>query len=289
MPFPPSSVVNKEDSPYRKGPFRVEITRIIGCWPKKIFIQWILRNPSSGSGYTFKIYRSESENGPWEQIANDIVDTYFFVDDAFPAPNDRTKPDLMSMRRFMCYKVAAHHTTDGNSENIQRIEGSLDKRRQGILRKLRRDAYVMLKKGSGTEVAILKRKWWGDSCTCRTLIGQVTRAHCNACNGTGIITGYWAPVYSYASHATTPTTAQTAPQGNVESNVIRVSIPDIPEVSRYDILVYLRNNRRFMIENVMATEIHSVAVHQEIEISELSKTSREYDLLVDPWKQPPWF
>jgi hypothetical protein len=195
----------------------------------------------------------------------------------------------MSIQRAHYYKVTVLHTVDGASEAISHIEAALDKRRQGILRKLRRDAYIMLKKGNGTEVAILKRKWWGESCDCRTLTGQVTRAHCKKCNGTGIVTGYWSPVYTYASHAATPTQVRTAPQGNVEINTMRILLPDIPEVSRYDVLVYIRDNRRFMIEEVVATAIHSVTVHQEMEVSELAKTAREFDLLVDPWRQPAWY
>lgn len=289
MAFPPSSVFNRDDSPARQGAFRVEITRITECWPRKVYVQWVLKNPSAASSYLFNVYRSESENGPWQQVAENLADTYYFLDEDFSATYDRSTPDLMTLSRVLCYKVVVTHTTDGTAEYVMRAEAGLDKRRRGILRKLRRDAFIMLKRGSGTEVAILKRKWYGEPCTCISKTGMVVRAHHADCNGTGIIHGYWDPVYTYASHAASPVQVQTAPQGSVEINTLRVHIPDIPAVSRYDILVYLRDNRRYMIDQVVSTAIHSVSVHQEIDISELARTSREYELPVDPWRQPPWF
>lgn len=289
MTFPPSSVFNRSDSPYRQGAFRVELHRITECWPRKVHVQWVLKSPSSATGYSFNIYRSEGENGPWEQVAENLEDTYFFVDTDFPADSDRTTPDIMTLSRVLSYKITVTHATDGTSEHIMQVEAGLDKRRRGILRKLRRDAYIMLKRGSGTEVAILKRMWYGEACTCKSKSGQVVRAHHAECNGTGIVHGYWDPVYTYASHDASPVTVQTDTQGSVESHFLQINIPYIPAVSKYDIIVYLRDNRRFIVDQVLKTAIHSVPVHQELAVSELARPSREYDLEVDPWRDPKWF
>jgi hypothetical protein len=290
MPVPLSQTYGKQQSPPKTNvSLHLEVTRTVGIWPRKVFIQWILRNPRQGSGYFFDVFRSGSADGSWETVATDLEDIYFLIDESFSASNDRSSPDLFSLGRVVYYKVVVTHTTDGTTEQIRKLEAGLDRRRSGIVRKLRRDAMVALRKGSGTEVAILKRRWWGEPCTCRSMVGTTTRAHHEPCNGTGIIYGYWDPVYGFATRSSEPVNVATTEKGNEESHYIRVLMLDIPEVTRYDILVFLRDNKRFMVEEVTNTEIQTVSVHQELKVSELARSSREYALKVDPWHVPEWF
>ena len=290
MVRPLSETYGKQKSPSEKGNFRIEITRTVGLWPRRVFIQWILRNPSTATGYTFQVYRSGGADGPWTQVATDLVDTFYFLDDTFPAPQDRTEPGLFSLRRTIYYKIVATHATDPPAESIQALEPGLDRRRQGIVRKLRRDAHVALKKGNGTEVAIIKRRWWGEPCPhCKSATGQSTRSHCSTCLGTGIVTGYWEPVYGYANRTAAPVDNQTATAGVVESHFLRVIMEYIPEVMPRDILVFVRDNKRYIIDRVITTEIHTRTVHQELEVSELAHSAVEFNLTADNWHTPPWF
>jgi hypothetical protein len=290
MPTPLSQAYSKQKSPYRTSNFKVEITRTVGLWPRRVFVQWILRKPSTATGYTFNVYRSGGANGPWAQVATDLVDTYFFVDDTFNAPQDRSKPGLFSMRQTLYYKVTVNHATDAPSEVIRALEPGLDRRRAGIVRKLRRDAHVALKKGSGTQVAILKRRWWGEPCPeCKTSTGQSTRSHCSTCHGTGIVEGYWDPVYGYATRSSAPVNNQTSSGGVTETHFLQVKMEYIPEVAPRDILVFLRDNKRYLIDRVVTTEIHTKTVHQELEVSELAHSAVEFNLTADNWHTPPWF
>ena len=290
MPVPTSQTVWKSESPPKKGTFRVVVNRTTALWPRKVFVQWIVREPKSSSGFLFSLYRSGSAEGPWETIFEAQPDVYYYLDNNFPAPQDRSAPGLFSLRRTLYYKVIVSHPTDGTAETVQKLEASLDRRRQGIVRKLRRDAAVMLQRGSGTEVAILKRKWWGEPCeVCRASTGQTTRSHCKECHGTGIVYGYWDPVYGFAVRSATPVDVGTENQGSVERHQLQVKMLDIPEVERYDILVFLRDAKRYIIDQVLPTEIHTVNVHQELVVSELARSSNEYAIKVDPWRDPQWF
>lgn len=290
MPVPLSQVYGKQKAPYHRGDFRIVITRTTGLWPRRVFVQWILRKPSAPTGYTFQVYRSGSPQGPWTQVGTNLIDTYFFLDDNFPAPNDRTEPGLFSARRTLYYKVEVSHATDPPSEAILPLEPGVDRRRAGIIRKLRRDAHVALKKGSGTQVAIIKRRWWGEKCTkCQAAVGQSTRSHCSECFGTGIVTGYWDPVYGYATRSAAPVNNETTPAGTTESHFLRVKIEYIPEVMPRDVLVFLRDNKRYIVEAVITTEIHTQTVHQELDVSELAHSAVEFNLEADSWHTPPWF
>lgn len=289
MSVPLSQTRGRERSPYHPGAFRVEITRTTGIWPRKVFVQWILRKPTSASGYTFNVYRSGSADGPWQQVGVDLQDAYYFLDDNFPSPQDRSEPGLFSMRRTVYYRVTVSHATDGEVETVRPLEADVDRRRRGIIRKLRRDAAVALKKGSGTEVAIIKRKWWGEPCTCKSATGVSTRSHCDACHGTGIVDGYWDPVYGYATRSAAPVEVQTTSKGNTETHFLRVKMLYIPEVIPKDVLVFTRDNKRYVVERVVTTEIHTQTVHQELDVSELGRSAVEYDVTADSWHTPAWF
>ena len=290
MPTPLSQTFGKQASrPKTTTDLSVEITRVTGIWPRKVFVQWVLHNPHYPSGYKFTIDRSSSPEGPWENIATSLADTYFTVDDTFGAPLTQDEPGLFSLRRALYYRVTVVHTSDGTVNTVKQMEAGLDRRRSGIVRKLRRDVNVMLRKGSGTEIAVLKRRWWGEPCDCKTKTGQITRSHCHICYGTGIVSGYWNPVYGFASRSAAPVDEHTATEGNVETHYIQVIMSYLPEVSPRDILVFVRDNKRYIVETVNTTEIHTAMVRQELQVSELARSSREYNIIVDPWHDPEYY
>ncbi len=289
MTIPNSQTFRIEQSPRGKTDFCVEVTRIVQIGSRKIYLQWHLRNVTSNTGYAFIIYRSGSAEGPWELVTDDLTDVFLYVDDTFPAPVDMHEPGLFSMNRSLYYRIVVVHAVDGTTETVQEVEGALDRRRRSMVKKLRRDAEIKIRKGYGTEVAVLKRKWWGEPCTYRSATGHVIRAHCLECHGTGVKIGYWAPIYTFGQRTTAPAIAQTSDAGSVEVKNMIVVIPYLPQIDPKDILVFMRDNRRYIIESVNNTEIHTVTVHQEAVVSELSKSSQEQLIAVDAWHSPGWF
>jgi len=298
MPVPLSQTYGKEVPqypPYANQTFRLEITRIIPIWPKRVYLQWLLRKPSLATGYVFNIFKSGSSEGPWEHIGVDLDDTYFFIDDSFDANYTNRSPDLMSLNRAVYYKVTVSGGLPAGTDSAEatkKMEAGLSQRHRGIHRKLQRDARIVLKKVIGTEVAILKRKWWGTPCTtCVNSTGQSSRAHCSVCYGTGIVDGYWAPVYGYAQRqrGVSPIMTQTQEAGKVDIHRIEVIMLNIPEVEHMDILAFIRDGKRYVVESVIPTQIHTVHVHQELQVSELARTASEYKIVVDPWHEPEWF
>jgi hypothetical protein len=290
MSVPTSQTYGKEKSPFRVDSFRIEITRTIGIWPCKVFLQWIIRKPTQATGYSFNIFRSHSPEGPWVLLtATPVIDTYYYIDDTFPSSEDSSTITQYSMRREPYYKVVVTHLTDGTTETLVKLEAAADRRRRGIINKLRRDAHVALRNGNGTEVAVLKRKWFGEPCTCRSSAGPTTRSHCSTCHGTGIVAGYWNPVYGFASRSAAPVEVRTDVEGKTERHVLRAITEYIPEIIPQDVLVFLRDNKRYMVLEVTPTEIQTVNVHQELVLSELSRASVEYNVTADKWNEPPWF
>ena len=291
MGAPTSLTYGKQKTPpaQASSQLSLEITRTVASYARKIYVQWILRHVGQATGFTFQVYRSGSSEGPWEHIGVDLVDQYFFVDEKFPAPDQRTDADLFSLNRVVYYKVTVDDGAGTTTEDVKKLEGGLDRRRRGIHRKLVRDAEIFLRKVGGTQVAIFKRRRWGTPCDCRAKTGQTTVSHCSTCLGTGIVGGYWNPVYGYAQRKVSPVDVQTGVQGDIESHRIQVYMLNIPQVEKRDILAFLRDGKYFTVEQVVPTQIHVNDVHQELVVSELAPGSVEYDLVADPWHDPPWF
>lgn len=297
MGKPTSLTYGKQQTPPAQVPspvpgqnLSVTITRVVASYARKIFVQWLIRYNGQPSGFTFQLYRSGSAEGPWEHIGVDLPDTYFFVDDKFPAPNDRSDAGLFSLNRAVYYKVVVDNGAGTTAEDAKKLEGGLDRRRRGIHRKLVRDAEIYLRKVGGTQVAIFKRRRWGDPCPdCRAKTGQTTLSHCSTCLGTGIVDGYWNPVYGYAQRKVSPINIQTGVQGDIESHRIQVYMMNVPQVEPKDVLAFLRDGKYFSVEQCVPTQIHVNDVHQELVVSELAPGSVEYDLVADPWHDPPWF
>jgi len=289
MTAPNSQVYGVQTSPAKGSGARLEITRCIPVWPRKVYLQWVIRTPSAVAHYTFHVARAGGPEGPWEILTPiaGLIDEYFYVDDAIQSPHDDSSMGMMSLERKPYYRVTG---TPDNLEAVGDTWPALDQRRQGIHFKLTRDALRYFQVGAGTEVAVFKRRRWGEKCPiCLSSTGQSTRAHCSTCFGTTFVGGYWNPVYTYAQRRPSPIQTQAVPQGTIESNILQILMPNIPIVDVEDVLVFMRDNSRYEIKSATSTLVHSLTVHQELVVSELARTAREYGLKADNWHAPPWF
>jgi len=288
--FPSSTIQSVSNQPLQAGTY-LEMMRIFPMFPQRVFLQWVLRNPTLGITYEFTVDRSGSAEGPWETITTPPIYDFYYVDMAFPSNTVTGTPDLMSMTRSVYYRITAQPSAGGDTVSIiKKIEPWLDRRREGIHRKLVRDAMISLKRVIGTEIAALKRKKWGTKCTlCLSSMGISVNPYCPQCYGTTFQGGYWTPVYGWAQLFTTPISIQTALQGESERKQTRLLMAHIPQMDKEDLIVFLRTNKYFQVDEVTPTQIHNVDVHQELIVSELSPTSAEYDLKVDPWREPCWW
>jgi len=288
--FPSSTIQSVSNQPVQTGAY-LEMMRIFPIYPRRVFLQWVLRHPTLGVTYEFTISRSGSAEGPWEVLTTPPINDFYYVDMDFPSNPLTGTPDLMSMTRTAYYTIAAQPITGGDIISItKKIEPWLDRRREGIHRKLVRDAMISLKRVVGTEMAALKKRKWGDKCTlCISSMGISVDPYCPECYGTTFQGGYWDPVYGWAQLFTSPISVQTALQGETERKQTRLLMSNIPQMDKNDLIVFLRTNRYFQVAEVTPTQIHNVDVHQELIVTELSSTSAEYDLQVDPWRDPCWW
>jgi hypothetical protein len=291
MPLFPSSVIQSVSNPPLLTSTYIEVMRVFPMFPRRVFLQWVFRNPTVGETYRFTVDRAGSAEGPWETLTVPPIYDFYYVDMDFPANPIVGEPDLMSMSRVVYYRITATPFLGGTSVSvIKKMEPWLDRRREGIHRKLVRDAMIALQRVVGTEIAAVKKLKWGTRCSlCLTNAGTSVDPYCPECYGTSFTGGYWTPVYGWAQMFTAPISVQSALQGETEIRQTRILMANVPQMDKEDLLVFLRSNKRFRVLEVTPTQIHNVDVHQELVVSELSPSSAEYNINVDPWRAPCWW
>ena len=273
---------------------RLEITRITPLYPVANFLQWDLVTPTESGSYLFNVYRSGSPAGPWETLVTNAVDSFNYLDTMPQVETaDSRAVNQLSLGRQIYYKVVAIPPSGVDHEvgDTKAVEPFLNHVQKMLRRKLIYEEALALKKLNGVPVAVLKRMRWGPRCPkCfDKTTNQIVRGNCSNCYGTGFVPGYFTPVITYARRGTSPLNAQVTAQGKTDTVLTQVTLLNIPKVSDEDVLVFLRDNARFRVAQMVSTELQTVAVHQKLVVSELARSSIEYCVPVDPNIIPPLF
>lgn len=266
--------------------FGVAITRTLPLYPQGVFLQWDLVDPAESGVYGFTVYRSGSPEGPWDPLAVQLTNTFSYLD-RFPTPAVAgvTAPNQVSLARGIFYRVVATPPSGATNavEAVSGVEPKLDGKQRLLKRKILRDEALMLQKLNGVEVAVLKRRHWGTRCTrCYDKYTKDSiRANCSSCYGTTFVGGYFDPILTWAKRGTTPNQVALAPEGKTDIAKTHVTMLDAPAVQDDDVLVFLRDNRRFLVRLVLPTELRTVTVHQRLEVAELPRSDIAFRVKVE--------
>ena len=269
------------------------ITRAMPLFPGGAFLQWDLVNPSESGTYLFSVFRGASPNGPWDPLVTNAANIMSYADKLSTTQTLAVAANTLSLSRNMLYRVTAVPPSGvaNQAEVVSTIEPKLTGRHRLLKRKMLRDESLMLRKINGVEIAVCKRMHWGPRCTkCFDKYSkEIVRANCTACMGTGYDPGYHTPVITLARRSVGPVQTAMTPQGKVDTATTQITLLDAPTVEEGDVLVFLRDNRRFLVKQQLQTELLTVSVHQKLMVSELARSSIEYRILVDPLRIPSLF
>ena len=253
------------------------ITRILPLYPKTNFVQWSIDDPDSIVS-SFALLRSGSPTGSFETVVTGLPpDTFFFNDDS---------PNPYGLTNRIWYKVQAVPLTGAiNSVFSDAYSVSSNKydAKNKILRKARRDLEVTLSKLSGVRVTILKRKRYGERCPdCfNPQTKDVVTSRCATCYGTSYRDGYHEGFPTWAKIDPASTQEIFDRSGPSEVAMFGITILDYPLVELDDVIVENATNRRFVVKRKASTESRGSVVHQDLQVSELSRAAVEYDIPVD--------
>lgn len=273
---------------------KITITRTIPLYPNGVFFQWAVSSAESGL-FVFDVFRSASPNGPWDVLSTGATNVYNYVD-RWPLSNPNLQTQVinqLSLTRSIYYRVdVTPPSGSGNKVTaISDVEPGLSHSMRMRKRKMLRDEAFSYRKLNGTELVVLKRKRWGARCpVCYDAVSRsATRADCTTCFGTTFTGGYYDPIITMGRRTVLQKTTALAVEGKSNINVGQMWLLDAPYVEPDDILVALRDNRRFLINKINNTELQTVTVHQKVDMTELVRSSIEYRIPVDPTRVPKLF
>lgn len=250
-----------------------------------VFVQWHVNDPETD--YTFRVERSESYEGPFETLVPATTDFHAFDPHEISSTLEEEARNFLSLQRKNYYRVTATAPGKATFSDTKILGDELARRQWLLKRKILRDITIGFKFNS-IPFAILKRKHAGTRCTaCFDPISKsILDSRCKTCLGTGYITGYYAPVYVSARKGVTNVTTTLAPQGKTEVNQVELTVLDYPAVEVDDIIVEVRQGRRYLVKHVARTELRGVPVHQRLVMSELARDSVEYKIVLQPRTSP---
>lgn len=251
-----------------------------------VFIQWVVKSPTGNAISNVTVYRAGSPQGPFEKVLDNIQGFHFY--DSYrnlpvaTGDNYRENLNYLSLSRSIYYKVVITDSANTSAEAVRAVAPGLPRKQALLKRKILRDESVALK-FNGIEFAVLKRKHWGLRCkACFDLLTKkVTNSKCPVCYGTGFDGGYFSPVRIKGRIGVSNVQTQMTPQGNADLNKRRLITLDYPVIDVYDILVDIRQNRRYLVEAAHGTELKTSVVHQDITLSEVARDSVEYRIPVN--------
>jgi hypothetical protein len=273
----------------------IHITKITPLYPRKVFFQWDLDNPTENGTYNFRIERSGAPNGPWTLIEPNLANTFNYVDD-FTKPAEQAddgRLNLLSLQRQIYYRVTATPPSGCDNEATSvphALHNELPLIQAGLRRKLQYESTIMWRRWNGTKLALLKRRNWGERC--KECYDPTTRSalkeFCDTCYGTTFVGGYWDPIVVYGRvHPPHNVTAQTTQRDKQESSNHHVTILDFPIMEDDDIVVELDTNQRHIVRRQSQTELKRHPVHQQLTTSLLARSCVEYQIPVDTTVTPP--
>jgi len=253
------------------------IQQVIPLYPSSVHIQWTVEDKESAFSGA-EVLRSESPQGPFTSVVGPLdASTFFYVD---------TEPELSGLNRPLYYIIKANSIYGPDKYVLSEAKTfgyELKGHRAKIARKARRDLTVTLSRLNGVQIAILKRKTFGPRCTyCFNPETKDTLfSSCPTCYGSSFLDGYHDPIYAWGKLDPVTIQRSLGSSGNIETGMTGLTIVDYPRMSIDDVIVELKTNRRFKVQRVMTSESSRVVVHQDLQVSELSRSSVEYSIPVE--------
>lgn len=222
--------------------------------------------------FEWKVQRSESPGGPWDDITAWLQEVYYLRDNIIP---------FLSKVRKLYYQIVVREV--GNVSNTKTFGPNANIAQPDLVSmELIRQVRMELRHGSGRIVYILPRRTLGPNClSCYDPESSVRIAsHCADCYNTTKAGGYLSPIRAEADiYETSQDRRQTDTAVIVQSNTM-ARMSNYPPVRPSDLLID-SENRRFRVEKVTPGEHRRVPYEQDLMLHELPPGDIEYDIPLD--------
>jgi len=259
-------------------------------------MQWTLDGvtPQMNGDFVFALERSGAMNGPWEPVIAGLINNYAYFD-KFPQPPNTSYRDvrptnMFSFGRDFFYRVTVKAPNGETSQAVEEASATpyMNGKMAGQARKATKNIETSLRL-NGTEVALLKRRRWGVRCDCvDKQTREPTKSQCLKCYGTGFRGGFFDPIIELVRRSIPQGGISMQPEQRNEANSVRITFPSTPGLDQGDLFVFLRDGRRYEVDQPSETQFQLNTIHQYCNATELPRTHIYYRIKVDAGAENPW-
>lgn len=112
------------------------------------------------------------------------------------------------------------------------------------------------------------------------ILKRVTKSNCTVCYGTGRLGGYYPPIDAWMKFEPDPKMEQVVEWGKRQASQTDIVFTNYPLLSPDDIIVELKSNRFWKVENVRYPEKNRTILLQMARLNAVSLTDIEYKITV---------
>lgn len=237
-------------------------------------ISWTIENTYEDVlDYTFQVFRSQGQLGPYDPISPEFQDRYYFVDDSIPVAH-RT--------RTLFYIIRTKHIRTGEFIDTEPL---LDMPEADLnTLEIRRQFQYIYREHKGRRCWLFPVRTFGQRCECwDDVLQKRTKTGCKSCFDTGFVRGYMDPIECWVQIEPNPQGKQVMSTGNTEQNNTNAECGFFPFIKPYDILIEGENKRWRVISTVTPENVRA-PINWNLVLHEIPPRDIEYalPLKVDP-------
>lgn len=227
---------------------------------KYLLIDWTIESTIEDvTDYQFYVEKSESPEGPFDEIAGPLVDTYEYQD---------FEVSLIDKWRKLYYRIRIYKPATEEQSYSEARTTYTDP--DIIALEIIRRENLLLELEVGTLCWIIPRKTFGQRCPqCWSEAeSRVIDSQCEACYKTGFIDGFLNPIQVYINLSPSPKSMIVANFGELEPNECDAWMSNYPLIKPKDMIVET-TNKRWRVINQAETEKKRIPVRQLLRLKEI--------------------
>ena len=243
----------------------------------RVLVRWQLEPTAQNlRNLRFFVDRGESPSEFQQLNAEGIsaYDMYEYVD---------YTANLFDLNRMYFYRIRAVEIIDGNpvqtfTSHDTTWDGDLDNTGLFIIE----ENYFEHRWIDGVPVMVFKKRHDGTYCPeCwDSVLKRVTSSSCTTCYGTGRLGGYYPPIEAWMKFEPDPKVETVAESGLRQSSQTSAMFTNYPLITPDDVVVELKPNRFWKVENVTYPEKTRTIVLQTLKLNAVNTSDIEYKMAV---------
>lgn len=218
--------------------------------------------------YTFQVLRSESGEGPYEELTPEFEDRYIFVDRRIPAS--------YRFRQFW-YKLRVKHKPSGDTKDFGPVTNAAEP--DLIAQTIRRLEQTAFTQVIGRMCWLFPRRTFGTRCrNCwDPTLSAKKRSNCVECYDTGFLRGFMNPIEVWVQIDPVAKAVQLQQFQKDQQQLTSARMTFYPLVKPGDILTELEN-QRWRVVGVSTSERLRATIKQELTLRAIMPTDIEFKL-----------